>query len=1399
MFSLSYNIVVLSKEYFNIFERKLLIMTNQEKGSSFEKITHDFFMFLFKQLKIQVNNNWIQKAGFQHGFDVGFEVAILNNAFFKRGIYIECKNYEKSILEQAHLLTKVMQFDRSAYEKKDSIFIFLSPKIDLSKCTQDSNPKHLEDYFNKINPFKIIILTPNNKIKEILSLNEEIFCKVYKGEVYAKMDSDTHNSILDYFEKLLYSKGEIPNFKLSQKRKEYLEQASVSKSKLYISRKLKTNKFSFSFQDKNLLDVIKTNSLVLLLGEPGSGKTTELINVSKYFEKNISKFEITPIFVSLSSIKKFDTLDDLLPADWALNKKIVLLLDALDEFEFKNGLNKVIENLLAYKDISFKIIVSCRTYAYNDELKSLEPAAFYLDNFNSDQSFELLNKKYNIPLSKFNKISRSNFKDILQDPFMLNMFGKYYENHKKLPVSISSIYNDIKEELPQDDLEVYKILSLVLELTKQTSVDKKQLKDLFGIKYKKLAKLGLIENSFDKSSFKFIHKNYQEYFAAAAISELSFEQILSFISIQGIEKTHPTLFNTITFLINILEDDKYDSLIEWLSVNNPELLIKADKSRTVNFRVKVFQDYFKSECIEKTFWISSGTFSIKEIAEFGDCEDNFDYLVSFIAGPNNHFRAVISALELLSYFTIPEHKKENLKTLFFNFLTSPKKSEMVKSHVLDCIADQKLCEQDPKYLNKIFELFKQETNKQLNRSLLSLIEYRKEIDTFFWFIKQEFLLEKGYNERAVKDEVIRGTSWVLEELILRLEKSSHFITLAKYYFDDEKDDYSSNDFIEKLINRCLYFEDREKSFLTELLTSLLDTTKFYLREDALKTLILKLKPSSQLEAFDCLISRFSFDRVGHFLASITNEDTIELIINKFSDGSMEVSNLDYYRNIMANHGKRSLAEHFNNNMLEKGFKFNESLLTDKEYDELVAKFKSLPQQNFDLLFHKSELISRIKSLFEQHGSSISSEMIRKIETDWYRKNGHASKGDIAISLLRRLIHQQGTEVKFEDIEPILEDEATLINEIKSQIGALNDTHNNFSISSEQQNRLNQWCQKASKEIRFHKILRYVTADRYGALEDYPKLKTVLFFIIKFNFDLPQEFLLNCIEFVDVNNSNEGDDRLDWLKRKINDDPIFNQRIIDNINTKNLVFLPLNIHIQYALDHNLSAAFTKIREHFLMPDYNYNIEKKLELYVNLTKDFELLKNLCLDVTSHKCWSSLKILMDLKIEQAFCRQKASEYLETEIQDEKNYYSSTALSILFELNSISAVRYVSSFLNKNKLPSLNQASYANYTAVEDFNILKTLFDKIYTGDSDEIGFSGLGNFIFAYVSNLSKTKHSYDLVQAELMSIKLWAEEQNLDHELFHINQLIDKSKNRYINAQSKALNFNEALQKVEQILK
>jgi len=156
--------------------------------------------------------------------------------------------------------------------------------------------------------------------------------------------------------------------------------------------------------------------------------------------------------------------------------------------------------------------------------------------------------------------------------------------------------------LKSDDVEVYKIFALILELTRNISIQKDELRSLFGLKYKRLINLKFIQKSFDKQSFKFTHKNYQEYFAALALTELTYEKIISFILIKGTNKTHPSFFNTITFLINILESEKCDLLIQWFVDNEPELLFKADKNRiSDNLREQTFQDYFKKNVLRKDF------------------------------------------------------------------------------------------------------------------------------------------------------------------------------------------------------------------------------------------------------------------------------------------------------------------------------------------------------------------------------------------------------------------------------------------------------------------------------------------------------------------------------------------------------------------------------------------------------------------------------------------------------------------------------------------------------------------------------------------------------------------------------------------------------------------------------
>ncbi|WP_284651128.1 NACHT domain-containing protein [Flavobacterium terrisoli] len=1371
-------------------------MTSQGKGKSFEILTEEFFLSLFEQLKIQVNNNWIQKAGYQYGFDVGFEVAILKDDIFKRGIFIECKNYEKSILEQSQLHTKLLQFDRSDYEKRNSIFIFLSPKIDLSKCTQDSNPKQLEDYFNRKSDFKTLILTPNNNIKDILSLEKEIFTKVYGDDLFIEPDEESKNKIFEYFNILLFSKGEIPNFSEVSQREIYLKEASiVDNDVLYIKRALKRNKFSFFQDDKSLLELIKDENIILLLGEPGSGKTTELINLSKYFEKNISDLGVTPIFINLSNKDRFEDISDLMPVDWKANNRIVILLDGFDEFEFKSVLSEQIKRLLENKEISFKIVISCRTYAYNEELSQLEPAKFYLDGFTTAQSMKLLNGKFGLPVEVYDKIEKDKFKDILEDPFMLNLLGIYYTSHNIIPDSVFEIYENIKGGMPADEIEMYKIFALILELTKNTSIEKAELRSLFGLGYNKLINLKFIQKSFDKRSFKFIHKNYQEYFAALALSELSYDRIIDFIVIKGTNKTHQSLFNTITFLINIVEIDKYNLLVEWLKANDRELLFKADKNRIENIRVEIFREYFETECIDKTFWITNNkTLTVKEIADFGDCVENFDYLNRIVNNDKNHYRVIISALELLSFFTVPLDRRDDFKQELLCLLKSESISDAIKAHVVSCINDQMFCDEDIEYLHKIFEIFKAETSKQINIELLSLLKDYKPIDDFFWYIKDEFLRDKRILPRVEKDDVMRGNSWKLEKLIIRLKSSSNFIFFAKFYFDETTNSYTDNRFAEDIIEKCLFFESEESDFLVRLLSSFEDKEKYYLRETLLKALILKSSINSQIESFKYLIENFTFNNVGYFLASITTEKTINIVIDKFKDGSLDSDNLDFFRNVIANHGNRKLAGEFNSIMIENEFTFKHDFLLEREFEEQKMEFENKPQDNFDKLFNKPQLLSEIQVIFGEYGNSVKPERMREIDMAWYEKNGHGNRIDIAYSLLSRLVYKEKREITYDDVVEILNEEFIIIKEIKSKI----EGSDKIKVKEEQKEFLCQWCLEVSKDIDFNKIMKRIDDSRFSLLKDYERLKTVLFFMIELDINLPQQFMLDSIEFFDVDKSNVEDNNLDILKGRIKNIDVFNQRIVENLLNKQLVFFSLNKHIQYALDNSLVETFSKIRECFLIDGLIYNSDSQLSQYIKLTSDTDLLVELCIDVKSHVCWSSIKILMDLGIHKELCIEKAIEYLELEMDDEKRYYYSNALAILFESNSLEALKYLEYFLNIDSVPSLKESSFANYDIIEDYNILEELFNKIYLEDRNKIGFSGVSNFLKIYISNLARTTEGYEKIIAKLNEIKNKIVNIETDNGLFYINLLIDDCRDNYINSKSKALNFDDALTKIEEIL-
>ncbi|PKG42737.1 hypothetical protein, partial [Psychroflexus sp. MES1-P1E] len=287
--------------------------------------------------------------------------------------------------------------------------------------------------------------------------------------------------------------------------------------------------------------------------------------------------------------------------------------------------------------------------------------------------------------------------------------------------------------------------------------------------------------------------------------------------------------------------------------------------------------------------------------------------------------------------------------------------------------------------------------------------------------------------------------------------------------------------------------------------------------------------------------------------------------------------------------------------------------------------------------------------------------------------------------------------------------------------------------------------------------------------------------------------VNCIQYYEFDRSSEVDESFLRLKDLINNEKLFNEQIIHNINNETLIGLALSKHMEYALNNNLEAAFPEIRSLFINHESIYNDSRKIENYIELTGDENLLLDCCEAFENHKFWSIIRIMFGMKLFPEYCKETSIDYLETG----EDSHRLDALNVLFELNEPIAIDYLIDFLEKKIILSLISVKYLNYSSIIDFKHLEKLFKLIFDDeDFDDFESSRYREFVMNYVSNISNSKEGFDNVMVMLDKRKKDFEENAKD--LFYINMLIDKCTNSYINSNSKPYKFKDALIESEKLI-
>lgn len=1179
--------------------------------------------------------------------------------------------------------------------------------------------------------------------------------------------------------------------------------------------------FNFYFENLNVQKTLEDNVFeydkIVLLGNPGIGKSTEFKNLFDVLWSKIDSNGLVPFSINLKNFRPVNNFEDLLPyKDWKNLPQIIFILDGLDEIaEIEDFLSAFEIFMNQHKLANYKYVISCRTNIFEKYLINIANfETFHLEDLTFEQSNSILNKKFSIRLEDLS-LSEKHYQ-YLKTPFFLNLFAEYLTSERRLPDSDAKMWEAYvykHMELQKTKVQKRRVLNIpkeVKELKKIAFINEFQhknfitaveLNDAIGDSY-----IELIENPFfinlenEQEKFSFEHRQLQEYFVAKTLSEKSFDEILSIIKIDHLEKLHPTLFNAISFLLNLITDKKsINQLIDWIEINQIELLIRADSDRIEEkLKIRVFQKYFTENCIDKTYWITTNrTFNVNEIAKFGDCETNFDYLISIIKNQEIPFRARFSALNLISFFRNVSVEKHNwFKVFLMENLKSVDNSQQMKATMLQSIAIMKICVSDEKYLGELLETFKDETDKEINAELLNIIYEFDDIDKFSNYIKEEFLRANNLKPRKNPDEVIRSNNYVLSQLILKIKNPDIFIDFAKYYFDSDKsiDIYTSDE--DELIEKCLIFNRLDDHFITKLFKDISVQKPHFYFERNVRELLSKISKESSNVLFKYLLASFDFKDINYSLSYLVNEENIWFVIDKLDISNESYSReIEYFRNSIANHQKRNIARVFNDEMIKKGFIFKEELFSDEQIVEIKRKFEEKPQQNFDVLFKTEKLLEEIKQIFDNNGEEITQEKYYEINMDWYNNNGHSNVIDSSFEILRSLVNELKRPVVFNDVKDLFENEDFIFDEIKADLQKDEKT-NKIKIQESQKKYIEAWIIKKISEIDFDKIF-IINDEGYLLSHDYYKWEKVVYFSRKLELSLPEYFLLNSL-IIPETRAYEDKSWFDYFRESINDNEVFNTKIIDNLRNIKLTTSVLDKHINYALEKELKLSFSIIRRYLLTEGREYNFKTKLLTFYKIEKDIELLKECCVNINSFKAWDSISILLEQGLERKFCIEKAVCYLENFENDSNKYFVSNALNVLFQLRSIKATEYYFKFLNADLYDRAYTNYFVNYDVIEDYKILESFFYRIYLDNNFDRIFSNAANFLDQYIFNLSRDDESYNKVQNVLLSIKEKLLKNSNDRGIFQINLLIDNSNNSYINSKSKPLSFSSALKKVEEIL-
>lgn len=614
----------------------------------------------------------------------------------------------------------------------------------------------------------------------------------------------------------------------------------------YIHRQITINTDWFSENRissfNELVDYCKNNQQnkslpirALIIADGGIGKSVYL----KYLARDCSESKkLYPVYISLRDLKPNDVLQDYIERRYPDLKKIdpieysqlCLFLDGFDEIGDSSAAVKQIDDLCRTYAQTHIILTSRRNSFFNQLPDFLETFVFTLVDILSKDIEEYIQAVYVDhkidTVHFFKEIHENDFTNLIYNPFYLDvLINCYVENKNNLKISKKVLIDNLitkrreKDKAKRPDLELDKPTTKlkILQLGKRFAFAQ-ALMDKRNLSNDDIARL--FNNDFDlavnslpirrksqiegEQLWEFEHNIFLEHLVSDVLKDLKLEQILEYTTSNN--KIKSKWRDIISHLLGILdkedisEKELYKNLINWLIINDFELLLKVEDSQlSQDIRSEIFMQIYQWYQ-EKTIWINTNKIDIEQMALFGGTKENVLLVFDDIIDENKHYRQRINASLIFQHFNLgmlTHEEKDLIEKRYIETICNVSIDNSEHQNMLLHYLIYNFPFNNNDYIEKIVKQFQATTSSQIISSLLHLI-----------------------NINDLQDEYID--------------------LLISWNVKIQKDHISENYSITDSLNLCL-FKLKESTSYAKLFNSLVDEELFYslnsYRKDDLKTII----------------------------------------------------------------------------------------------------------------------------------------------------------------------------------------------------------------------------------------------------------------------------------------------------------------------------------------------------------------------------------------------------------------------------------------------------------------------------------------------------------------------------------------------------------------------------------